>query len=145
MYGMIEGFRDFSWILQPAGVYVLLHRGVVVYAGQSLNIAARLATHHNNMRRVRQGKRPYDPRATLVPIFDEVRVKFVDKRWLGREEAALIERYKPRFNSVLKNGRGVPDLDLSREPFFQDLIAGRQEEEIAGFRRRNLNGDQNDQ
>lgn len=121
---MMEDFRDFSWVLRPSAVYVLMWKGKVVYVGQSTNIANRLSVHWANMRRVRRGKRPYNSGRVIdfAVQFDEVHVKFVDQRWLDREEQALIDRFAPKYNTLLKR-KGIPKVQIDDLPFFQELLA----------------------
>ena len=128
MVGMMEGFADFSWCLRPCGVYLLLLRGKVVYAGQTTNIAQRLYTHCNRLQRARAGKPKLFHEHPAVE-FDEVKVKFVPERDLDKEELALIQRYLPERNKLLK--RPSAGMDLSGFEFFQKLSTMADEGEAA--------------
>ena len=52
----MEGFVHFREVLSPTAVYVMWWRGKVVYVGKSKNIYARLATHRQNLMRLRMSR-----------------------------------------------------------------------------------------
>lgn len=116
----LVGFHDFGLPLSPSGVYTLVLRGVVVYVGKSLNVYARVGQHIWAMKRNKAGKRPYKNKAEYPPIdFDEVKVKWVPVHFLDREELALIQRYRPEFNTL----ENRPNIDVSHVPGVAKLIA----------------------
>jgi hypothetical protein len=97
---MSEDFVSVSMKGGPCGVYLLLHAGKVVYVGQSLNIFARVASHWGSLRRLLRGKRSSYP--DEVVRFDEVQFKRCAERDLDAEEFALIQRYIPQHNQLMK-------------------------------------------
>lgn len=97
-----EGFSEVVGATAPAGVYALLFGEEVVYVGQSTNIYQRLTSHYNAGVRGYRGKgrtftSPNDIRAIPIP-FDSMWIKICPKAALDREEIALIEQYRPRYN-----------------------------------------------
>ena len=97
------GFSRVSFATSPSGVYLLLCRGEVVYAGKSLNVFGRVAEHFRNMQRKRQGKRTYYVSGKIIdtPIFDEFRYKFLPKSELDKAEIGLIQEYLPKHNVLM--------------------------------------------
>jgi predicted GIY-YIG superfamily endonuclease len=77
----ITGLRDISAFLCPPGVYMLVHNSEVVYVGQSVSPAARIATHI-------QGDKIFD-NAYLVPV---------PSQQLDEVEGAIIRELKPKYN-----------------------------------------------
>lgn len=135
---MVEEFLGYKLKFGTCAVYLLLRKGVVVYAGQSTNVFARLATHYQTMRRKQRGLHTYlnvsDPIKTEPIVFDEVRIKPCAKADLDREEIALIQTYMPKFNTLMK--RAPVKVDLTMMPGFQHLLTkGRKEPK---FKRRKL-------
>jgi hypothetical protein len=114
-----HGFVALSLRGGVSGVYLLLLRGVVVYAGQSTNVFARLGNHWQAVTRSYKNanavsaepitKLAYPYRMEVE--FDEVRVKFVPKAALDAEEIKLIQRYQPRHNEKLN--RAAPPVGAS--------------------------------
>jgi hypothetical protein len=82
-------------------VYALCCAGEVVYVGQSISIYARIATHANNYRRWRTGKRLYSGFEFAVQ-FDEVWVKYCAERELDQLEFQMIQKYQPKYNIALR-------------------------------------------
>ena len=120
----MEDFIAFKLRFGACGVYLLLHKGQVVYAGKSVNVFARIGVHHQTMQRKRRGLGAYLNNAysvaAMTVVFDEVRVKPCAKADLDKEELALIQRYLPPRN-VLHN-RPLPKVDLTMLPGFQHLL-----------------------
>lgn len=100
----LEGFTDVSQILQ-GGVYALVHRGVVVYVGKSKVMLGRVYTH-----RVAWGKKSKSA-IGLKPqkgiLFDAIWVHPCPLVEVDLLESAMINLYKPRYNSALRNGLPV--------------------------------------
>ena len=107
------------------GVYLLLRGGEVVYAGQSLNVFARIGVHHQTMVRKRKGLRinPHIMKEEAYVEFDEVRIKQCAKSQLDKEEMLLIQRYLPQHNTLMKRVEQPKQLAKLREmPFFQEFM-----------------------
>ena len=122
------------------GVYLLLLEGKVVYAGQSVNVFARIGVHHQTMVRLRKGLRvsPNMMKAEAFVAFDEVRIKQCAKRDLDKEEIALIQRYMPQHNTLMKRVEQPRHFDsLAAQPFFQEFMR-KTEAKQAGIPRRKL-------
>lgn len=100
----LEGFTDVSTILQ-GGVYALVHRGIVVYVGKSKVMLGRVYTH-----RVAWGKKS-KASVGLKPqkgiLFDAVWIRPCPLIEIDMIESAMINLYKPRYNSMLRNGLPV--------------------------------------
>lgn len=108
----LEGFLDVSRILQ-GGVYALVHREVVVYVGKSKVMLGRVYSH-----RVAWGKKSTKAiglKPTKGILFDAVWIRPCALDQIDELESAMINLYKPRYNSLLRNGLPV---DISA------LIAG---------------------
>lgn len=97
----LEGFVDVSAMLQ-GGVYALVHRGNVVYVGKSKVMLGRVYTH-----RVTWGKKSRKV-VGLKPqkgiLFDSVWVRPCPLAEIDALEHTMINRYKPRYNDLLRNG-----------------------------------------
>lgn len=100
----LEGFADVSAMLS-GGVYALVHRGVVVYVGKSKVMLGRIYSH-----RVAWGRKSRKA-IGLKPIkgilFDSVWVRPCPSAEIDDLEYAMINRYKPRYNSMLRNALPV--------------------------------------
>ena len=105
----LEGFVDASAMLQ-SGVYALVHRGNVVYVGKAKLMLGRVYSH-----RVAWGKKSRE-RQGLKPLkgilFDSIWVRPCLLATIDELEYAMINLYKPRYNSALRNGLPVP-IDLA--------------------------------
>ena len=102
----LEGFENCSTLLR-SGIYVLVKRGVVIYVGKSKTLYSRIYTHKHFANRGAKGKAI----PSWLPVkgmqFDEVHIKYVHVDALDAEEAAAINKYKPHYNTNLKNGLKV--------------------------------------
>jgi excinuclease UvrABC nuclease subunit len=102
----IEGFENCSTLLR-SGIYVLVKRGVVIYVGKSKSLYSRIYTHKHFANRGAKGKAV----PSWLPVkgmqFDEVHIRYVHVDDLDRVEAETINKYKPHYNTNLKNGLKV--------------------------------------
>lgn len=102
----IEGFEDCSTLLR-SGIYILVKRGVVIYVGKSKSLYSRIYTHKHFANRGAKGKAI----PSWLPVkgmqFDEVHIRYVHVDDLDRVEAETINKYKPHYNTNLKNGLKV--------------------------------------
>ena len=99
----LEGFTDFSALLR-SGIYALCKRGVVIYVGKSKSLYVRIYTHRNLSTRGKGKRAPAWLPAHMKGIaFDEVWVQPCRLEDLDRLEAEAINRYKPHYNTNLKN------------------------------------------
>lgn len=87
------------------GVYALVHRGNVVYVGKSKVMLGRIYSH-----RVAWGKKSQKA-VGLKPIkgilFDAIWVRPCPLTDIDELESTMINLYKPRYNSLLRNGLPV--------------------------------------
>jgi hypothetical protein len=101
----LEGFIDASAMLS-GGVYALVHRGVVVYVGKSKVMLGRVYSH-----RVAWGRKSQKA-VGLKPIkgilFDAIWIRPCPSAEIDDLEYTMINLYKPRYNSLLRNGLPVP-------------------------------------
>jgi hypothetical protein len=74
----------------PCGVYFLICNGRVMYIGQAVNVASRLAQHHKE-------KQPFDAVAVLE----------CDRKDLDTLESLYIHRLQPEWNGRHRNGELV--------------------------------------
>ena len=117
----LEGFVDVSAVLQ-AGVYALAKRGVVIYVGKSKSMYSRIYTHRNLARRGSRGQKI----PSWLPVkgftFDEVFVFpcHVDK--IDEVEAAMVNRYKPKYNMSLKNGLKISTQAAANSAVFRPAL-----------------------
>ena len=99
----LEGFENCSTLLR-SGIYVLVRRGVVIYVGKSKSLYSRIYTHKHFANRGAKGKAI----PSWLPVkgmqFDEVHIRYVHVDDLDRVEAETINKYKPHYNTNLKNG-----------------------------------------
>lgn len=101
---ILEGFKDVSEVL-AGGVYALAYRGEVVYIGKAKCMLVRTYTHRN-LQRSGKARRPKSKTADFLPVkgisYDQLFVLpcHVDK--VDELEAAMIDLYKPRLNTLLK-------------------------------------------
>jgi excinuclease UvrABC nuclease subunit len=96
---MLEGFIDVTSVLR-CGVYALVRDGVVVYVGQGKKMIARVEAHRSNWGR--KSVPAWMPVSLRGVLFDQVFVLPCRVEDLNRIEAAMIDRYKPKFNVKLK-------------------------------------------
>ncbi len=100
----LEGFVDASAMLQ-GGVYALVHRGVVVYIGKSKVMLGRVYTHRSAWGRKSQKAVGLKPIKGI--LFDAVWVRPCSSAEIDDLEYAMINLYKPRYNSLLRNALPV--------------------------------------
>jgi excinuclease UvrABC nuclease subunit len=95
----LEGFSNISEALK-CGVYALVQSGIVVYVGKSKCMLVRIYSHRNA--KSKKGSLP-----SWFPVkgiaFDEVHVAPCHPDRLDQLEYEMINRYKPKFNTLLKN------------------------------------------
>ena len=94
---VLDGFVDISVVLR-CGVYALLHRGAVVYIGQSKVMLTRVYSHRNAW-----GKKSTPSRPRGVS-FDGVWVRPCRLEEVDGIEIQMIAKYKPRYNIHHNNG-----------------------------------------
>lgn len=107
---MIEGFADVSEILRT-GVYILIHKGVVIYVGKSKTMLNRIYTHRHMWGAKKRNMVP-----EWMPVkgilFDQIFVKACSPDVLDQFEEEMINLYKPKFNIKLKTA-GVTNRPFS--------------------------------
>jgi hypothetical protein len=96
-----DGFCDVSVLLR-SGIYLLMKREEIVYVGQSVKLAPRLATHAAQRGRKRS-------KTAVAMFFDRVLVMPCALADLDRTEKDLIQRYQPKYNVKQKP---VPAMSL---------------------------------
>lgn len=112
----LQGFVDASAMLS-GGVYALVHHENVVYVGKAKVMLGRVYTH-----RVAWGKKSTKAvglKPTKGILFDAIWVRPCPLAEIDDLEYAMINLYKPRYNSALRNGLPVP-LDLTN--LLADLV-----------------------
>lgn len=97
------GFVEVSEVLR-CGVYALVHKGQVVYVGKSKTMLGRLYTHRQQWLAKRRKKEDQAWWIRTPGIdYDEVHVQPCHPDRLDGLERDMINRYKPRFNQLLKD------------------------------------------
>lgn len=95
----LEGFTNISEALR-SGIYALLSKGKVIYIGKSKCMLVRIYSHRNA--KSKKGALP-----SWFPIrgitFDEVHVRHCHPDAIDRLEFDMINLYKPKLNTNLKN------------------------------------------
>ena len=92
-----DDFHEVSPILS-CGVYALVHRGVIVYIGQSKVMLGRISNHRAQWGRKR-GVASSAPRGIL---FDQVFVRPCTPEQLNALESSMIAKYQPKYNVQLR-------------------------------------------
>ena len=99
----LEGFTNISEALR-CGVYALVMKGKVIYIGKSKCMLVRIYSHRNA--KSKRGALP-----SWFPIkgiaFDEVHVQVCHPDALDKLEFDMINLYKPRLNTNLKNNLAI--------------------------------------
>lgn len=99
----LEGFTNISESLR-CGVYALAMKGKVIYVGKSKCMLVRIYSHRNA--KSKRGSLP-----SWFPIkgiaFDEVHVRVCHPDSLDKLEFDMINLYKPRLNTNLKNNLAI--------------------------------------
>ena len=99
----LEGFTNISESLR-CGVYALVMKGKVIYVGKSKCMLVRIYSHRNA--KSKRGSLP-----SWFPIkgiaFDEVHVRVCHPVSLDKLEFDMINLYKPRLNTNLKNNLAI--------------------------------------
>ncbi len=99
---MLEGFVNVTATLRP-GVYALLYAGVVVYIGQASKAPVDRIYAHRSLR----GRKAPAWLPIKGMLFDEVHVMPCPVDRLNEVERALIDLYKPKYNTKLKSPHPV--------------------------------------
>ena len=95
----LDGFVDVSQMLR-SGVYALGYHGSIVYVGQSKCMLVRVYSHRNA--RSKKGRLPsFYPVKGIV--YDEIHIMPVHPDRLDDVEREMINRYKPKYNTQIKN------------------------------------------
>lgn len=103
---VLEDFQDVSTLLR-SGIYALVKRGVVIYVGKSKSLYSRIYTHKHFANRGAKGKAI----PSWLPVkgmqFDQVFIRYCHVDDLDRLEAEMVNKYKPHYNTNLKNNLKV--------------------------------------
>lgn len=98
---VFSDFEDVSTMLR-GGVYLLLHRGAVVYVGKSKVMLGRVYSH-----RVAWGRKSRKALTANIPargiLFDQILIRACRSDEIDDLEASLITRLHPRYNTQLKS------------------------------------------
>lgn len=108
---VIEGFTEVSLALR-SGVYVLVHKGVVIYIGKSKSMLGRIYAHRSLWGRKARGQEGPHWLPIKGILFDQIFVCPCPTDRLDEFEAEMIDLYKPKFNTRLKRP-GVTDQPFS--------------------------------
>lgn len=96
---VLDGFIDVSQTLR-GGIYALISHGEVVYVGKSKCMLVRIYSHRNAKNK-KSAKLP-----SWFPVkgiaFDEIHVHPCHPDLIDELENKMINRYKPKFNTLLK-------------------------------------------
>lgn len=103
----LDGFHDASDFLR-AGVYALVKNGVVIYVGKSRKMISRINSHRSIWAARRKGQKIPDWLPIPGVLFDEVHIRTCRLEDLDSLERAMIDRYRPKFNTLLKPEGAIP-------------------------------------
>jgi excinuclease UvrABC nuclease subunit len=135
MVMVLSGCVDVSEVLE-CGVYVLLHRGEVVYIGQAKEMLKRVYTHAHFRGRLK----PANFRSSKYPQrgfqFDEVQVRPCAVGELDDLEREMIQQHQPKHNTRLKPGAPMPE--AIRQMINEMKSPAPEMIEPSGFNRRGL-------
>jgi hypothetical protein len=96
---VLDGFVDVSQMLK-CGVYALGYQGKIIYVGQSKCMLVRVYSHRNA--RSKKGRLPsWYPVKGIV--YDEIHIMPVHPDRVDAVEREMINRYKPKYNTQIKN------------------------------------------
>jgi excinuclease UvrABC nuclease subunit len=98
-----EGFVSAGATLS-AGVYLLVHKGDVVYVGKSNHLLRRWYEHRSAYYLSRQ-KRMQRPQKKAM-LFDDIHYQSCGLKELDALERELIAKYRPRYNEKHNATRG---------------------------------------
>lgn len=111
----IEGFTDVSDLL-GSGIYILSHRGQVVYVGQSKSLYARIYAHRRMQQQKAKGKNAefpsWLPQRVKGMLFDSVQIRRVPIELLDSLERELISRFKPKHNIQHRGAEAIGTISL---------------------------------
>lgn len=102
----LDGFQEVSQVLR-AGVYALCHRGQVVYVGKAKTLLSRVAAHRSMWGKARRGQAIPDWIPIKGILFDECFIRTCRTDQLDALEREMINKYKPKFNILLKTGEKI--------------------------------------
>ena len=94
----LEGFVDITSALR-CGVYALVYQGRIIYVGKSKSMLGRIYSHRTAKNK--KNLPSWFPVKGLT--FDEVHVQPCHPDNVDALEYKLINQYKPRYNTQLKN------------------------------------------
>lgn len=103
------GFQDVSRIL-GVGVYLLVHRGTIVYVGKSKSLYQRIYAHRNLWNQGKRGR----PQPSWMPpsakgmLFDGVFIRPCTLEEVDALEVRMIELYRPKHNIVNQPRTAMP-------------------------------------
>lgn len=107
----LDGFMPVSEILR-GGVYALVYRHEVVYVGKSKEMLTRVYSHRQVWRaKRRKGGVPSWVKTEGI-LFDEVHIMPVAPDRIDEVERQMIERYAPKYNTMLKPPAALPPLTV---------------------------------
>lgn len=114
----LEGFFNTGAMLK-SGVYALVYRGAVVYVGKSKMMLGRIYNHRILWGRSKRSHREGVPWLPKGILFDDIWVRPCPLAELDVLEYQMINLYKPKNNTQLKNG-----LPVTLPPDIFNLVAG---------------------
>lgn len=116
-----DDFEDVSTMLMPA-IYALLHKGIIVYIGQSKKPLTRIYTHRNLWGRRNQTKGWRVSPSTKGMLFDQIWVRPCRVEELNQLEGDMILKYKPRYNV---NAGKYTTIPLEAQNIVERIVAQR--------------------
>ena len=112
-----EGFEDLPGVRAPVCAYCLLRKGRVVYVGKTKNVFTRIGQHWMKQTSRRRSMKDYFSKTWAARermVFDEVLVKWCEKRELDHWEMTLIHRFNPEYNIQIREKLPKVRVDLAQ-------------------------------
>lgn len=109
------------------GVYLMKDvRGAIIYVGKAVSLRKRVSSYFNKTHEAAKTD------VMLRYVVDVDVITTPDERAALLLEADLVRRYRPRFNTLLKDDKSFPYIKISRDVFPRVLI-GRRKKKETGF------------
>jgi excinuclease ABC subunit C len=121
--------RNFNFQTIPAtiGVYFFYAGDTVIYIGKSVNLKARIKTHFDNAKINQKEAAIINKATTLKYIITDSEIKAL------LLESKLIQRYKPRYNTIWKDDRSYLYIKITQEEYPKIYPVRKEQDQTADY------------